>query len=119
TANFYLAQALHALGEYQAAADHLRWNVETFAAGVPVTDAARAGRLVVLSHQWLAVCEASLGATDEGVRLIENAVTLGDAMGSAEVMAGIRTGVGLIEVLGLGVPRAIAAFSRGLALCGG
>jgi len=116
TANYYLAQVHQGLGDYWAATQYLRWNVDTFGDRAPL-DRGRLGRLVILSHSWLSWCLTVLGDTAAGLKVAERATALAEASGSAEIMASVRSGNGRVYLLRHEVPQAIEELQRALVLC--
>jgi tetratricopeptide (TPR) repeat protein len=117
SANFYLGQVHHWVGNYQAGAELLRQNVTALE-----TELARQGRLarhVVTSRTFLAWCLAELGAFEEAITRAEEAIQAAEKQAGAYELVHAYSGAGLVHLRRGDADRAITASARAVELCRG
>ena len=117
SANAYLGQVYHWLGNYRRGAELLRRNVtlvepELRRANLPV-------KQEVGSRTFLAWCLAESGDFAEAISHADHAVRLAEALGSAYALVHACSGSGLVHLRNGAFAPAIAAAERAVELCRG
>lgn len=117
SANYYLGEAYHVLGDYRRAADFLRRNVERFEGDLIHERFGMAGPHSVISRAWLVMCLAELGEFPEGIVRGEEGLRIAEAVDQPFSVALASYAVGSLSLRKGDLIRAISLLERALPLC--
>ncbi|MGH7323574.1 MAG: AAA family ATPase [Candidatus Rokuibacteriota bacterium] len=117
SANYYLGEAYHVLGDYRRAAEFLRDNVESFQGDLIRERFGMAGPHSVISRAWLVMCLAELGEFAEGMIRGEEGLRIAEAVDQPFSLALASYALGILSLRKGDLGRAIAVLERGLPLC--
>lgn len=117
SANYYLGEAYHVLGDYHRAADFLRRNVERFEGDLIHERFGMAGPHSVISRAWLVMCLAELGEFPEGIVRGEEGLRIAEAVDQPFSVALASYAVGSLSLRKGDLIRAISLLERALPLC--
>jgi DNA-binding SARP family transcriptional activator len=117
SANFYLAQMHHWLGNYSQATELLHHNVTALE-----NELARRGlpaRHIVTSRTFLAWCLAEVGEFEEAITRAEEAIQAAEKQAAAYYLVYAYSGAGLVHLRRGDADRAIVLSERAIELCRG
>jgi tetratricopeptide (TPR) repeat protein/ABC-type thiamine transport system ATPase subunit len=117
TAQTYLGQAYHAVGDFQQALDVSRQVIASLTGELLYARLGRVAPPALSSRAFVAWCLAELGDFATGRGMAEDAVRLGEAIEQPYSIAGALTPVGCLSRRQGVLQQAIPALERGLALC--
>ncbi|OLC13700.1 MAG: hypothetical protein AUH29_12080 [Candidatus Rokubacteria bacterium 13_1_40CM_69_27] len=117
SANVYLGQVYHWLGNYRRAAELLGRNVASLEGELRRCDLTV--RQDVNSRTFLAWCLAELGEFTRALAHADEAIRLAEASGSAYALVHACSGAGFVHLRSGRFDRAIAAAERAVELCRG
>ena len=117
TAQTYLGQAYHAVGDFRQALDVSRQVVALLTGELRYARLGRVAPPALSSRAFVAWCLTELGDFAEGISLAEDAVRLGETVEQPYSIAGALGPVGCLYRRQGVLQQAIPALERGLALC--
>ena len=115
-ANLYLGQVCSTSGDYQAAARHLRANVEALQGDLSRRLLGFAGPPSIISRSWLARSLAELGEFAEGVTIARDGLRIAEQLTSVFALVHVCSSSGTVHLLRGDLDAAIPLLERALAL---
>jgi DNA-binding SARP family transcriptional activator len=117
TANLFLGQVCHAVGQYRRGADLLRQNIATLE--VERLRGSISSAHEIYSHACLACCLAELGEFGEGLACGARALRLAGEIDRAYALVHACFGTGIVYLRKGELDRAVSLLERGQDLCRG
>jgi tetratricopeptide (TPR) repeat protein len=115
-ANLYLGQVCWTSGDYQAAARHLRANVEALQGDLSRRLLGLAGPPSIISRSWLARSLAELGEFAEGITIASDGLRIAEQLTSVFALVHVCSSSGTVHLLRGDLDAAIPLLERALAL---
>ena len=115
-ANLYVGQVCWTSGDYQAAARHLRANVEALQGDLSRRLLGLAGPPSIISRSWLARSLAELGEFAEGITIASDGLRIAEQLTSVFALVHLCSNSGTVHLLRGDLDAAIPLLERALAL---